>query len=146
VGADPPTHTTPIEVHVIVRAEPSLMPKRTESPLPKLLAVGVLLAPKVHICIEPFAGLMSTDAPSEIVNTSSRIVPSITGFDKVLLVRVCVSSVPTTTPDGIAFCAAEPSMLPELFDTTKLLAAIPLNVLLSTEIVLFVSVVASESK
>ena len=61
----------------------------------------------------------------------------------VLFVSVCVSLVPTTVPDGIAFWAAEPSIFPEPFDNTKLEAAIPEIVLLSALIVLFVNVWAS---
>jgi hypothetical protein len=60
-----------------------------------------------------------------------------------LLVSVWVSVVPTTTPDGITFCAAEPSMLPEAFESTKLEAAMPESVLLSALIVLLVRVCVS---
>ena len=58
----------------------------------------------------------------------------------VLLDNVCVSEVPTTVPEGIAFCEAEPSMYPDAFERTKLEAAIPLTVLSSTEMVLLVRV------
>ena len=61
-----------------------------------------------------------------------------------LLVRVWLSDVPTTAPAGIAFCAAAPSIAPLLFDSTKLLAAMPLTVLLSTLIVLPVRVWLSD--
>ena len=47
---------------------------------------------------------------------------------------------PTTTPEGITFCTAAPSILPEALDNTKLDAATPATVLVSTEIVLLVSV------
>ena len=39
----------------------------------------------------------------------------------VLFVSVCVSLVPTTVPDGIAFCEAEPSKFPEPFDVSRLM-------------------------
>ena len=51
-----------------------------------------------------------------------------------------MSVVPTTTPVGIALAEADPSIFPEPLDMTKLLAATPLNVLLSALIILFVRV------
>ena len=63
-----------------------------------------------------------------------------TGVVSVLFVNVWGSVVPTTTPDGIAFWEAAPSILPEASETTKLDAAIPDSVLESALIVLFVSV------
>lgn len=83
-------------------------------------------------------------SPVQFVSVPLAGVPSAgvvsTGEVSVLLVSVCVSVVPTTTPDGITFYAADPSRLPEAFERTKLEAAIPLIVLLSTLIVLFVNV------
>ena len=58
----------------------------------------------------------------------------------VLLVSVCVSVVPTTTPAGITFCAAAPLMLPLALDRTNDEAAMPDNVLLSALMVLLVRV------
>ena len=91
-------------------------------------AVAVELEPSVTVIVE----LLNDELPI---------------FDKVfeapdivLFVSVWLSLEPTTVPDGIAFCEAEPSIFPEAFDNTKLEAAIPERVLLSALIVLFVSV------
>ena len=79
--------------------------------------------------------------PSESAELNSDVVPVIELSVKsiVLFVKTCVSVVPTTAPVGIAIAEAEPSILPEAFETTKLEAATPDIVLLSALIVLFVN-------
>jgi len=58
-------------LHVTAYAVPSAIIKVALWPLAKLAAVGVRLAPKVHVWIVPLAGLMSTEPPSVMANTVS---------------------------------------------------------------------------
>ena len=103
-GATPPFQLTPpvpqVEsVHVSVRAVPSSTISVTDSPATKFVAFGVRLAPSVINCMLPLLGSTSNAAPSVIVNTSSMIVPIITGSVSVLLVSVFVEEMlGITTP------------------------------------------------
>jgi len=116
--------TTPLPPHValvqvIVYAVPSLTINVIASPAKKLVATGVRLAPRVIVCIDPLPGSTENPAASVIVKTSSKIVPVIAGSVRVLLVKVCVSVVPTKAPVGFVFTVKAEVPLPKHHILTK---------------------------
>jgi hypothetical protein len=106
-------------VHVTAYAVPSAIINVMLWPLPKLAAVGVRLAPKVHVWIVPLAGLMSTDAPSVMANTVS-VKPVNVGVVSDGLVESTTEPEPVEVvtpvpPDATARVADKPAAVPVVF-------------------------------
>jgi len=106
-------------VQFTLYAAPSAIINVTLWPLAKLVAVGVRLAPRVHVWIVPLAGLMSTEPLSVIANTVS-VKPVNVGVVSVGLVDKTTLPVPVEVvtpvpPEATARVADKPAAVPVVF-------------------------------